>query len=91
MAVQDQQRLVQVVAGGPSRQVKAIAFGFTNGSWFCMESTKLDNGKLLWKPPGLGQQIQPLHAHVKRCCGSDAALPKASARARQPQRAPAVA
>lgn len=26
-----------------------IAFGFTNGSWFCMESTKLDNGKLLWK------------------------------------------
>jgi hypothetical protein len=26
-----------------------IAFGFTNGSWFCLESTKLDNGKLLWK------------------------------------------
>jgi hypothetical protein len=26
-----------------------IAFGYTNGSWFCMESTKLDNGKLLWK------------------------------------------
>ena len=26
-----------------------IAFGFTNGSWFCMESTKLDNGKLLWR------------------------------------------
>jgi hypothetical protein len=26
-----------------------IAFGFTSGSWFCMESTKLDDGKLLWK------------------------------------------
>jgi hypothetical protein len=26
-----------------------IAFGFAEGSWFCMESTKLDNGKLLWK------------------------------------------
>lgn len=26
-----------------------IAFGYTNGSWFCMESTKLDNGKLLWR------------------------------------------
>jgi hypothetical protein len=26
-----------------------IAFGFTNGSWFCMESTRLDNGKLLWR------------------------------------------
>jgi hypothetical protein len=25
-----------------------IAFGYTNGSWFCLESTKLDNGKLLW-------------------------------------------
>jgi hypothetical protein len=25
-----------------------IAFGYTNGSWFCMESKKLDNGKLLW-------------------------------------------
>jgi hypothetical protein len=26
-----------------------IAFGFTNGSWFCLESTRLDNGKLLWQ------------------------------------------
>jgi hypothetical protein len=26
-----------------------IAFGCINGSWFCMESTKLDNGKLLWR------------------------------------------
>ncbi len=26
-----------------------IAFGYINGSWFCFESTKLDNGKLLWK------------------------------------------
>lgn len=26
-----------------------IAFGFTNGSWFCLESTRLDSGKLLWK------------------------------------------
>ena len=26
-----------------------IAFGYTNGSWFCVESTKLDNGKLLWR------------------------------------------
>jgi hypothetical protein len=26
-----------------------IAFGFTNGSWFCMESTRLDGGALLWK------------------------------------------
>lgn len=26
-----------------------IAFGFINGSWFCLESTKLDNGKLLWQ------------------------------------------
>jgi hypothetical protein len=26
-----------------------IAFGFTNGSWFCMESTKRDDGKLLWQ------------------------------------------
>ena len=25
-----------------------IAFGFTNGSWFCLESRKLDDGKLLW-------------------------------------------
>jgi hypothetical protein len=25
-----------------------IAFGYTNGSWFCMESTKRDDGKLLW-------------------------------------------
>jgi hypothetical protein len=25
-----------------------IAFGFTDGSWFCMESRKLDDGKLLW-------------------------------------------
>ncbi len=25
-----------------------IAFGFTNGSWFCLESTKRDDGKLLW-------------------------------------------
>jgi hypothetical protein len=26
-----------------------IAFGFSNGSWFCMESARLDNGKLLWR------------------------------------------
>ena len=26
-----------------------IAFGYTNGSWFCLESAKLDNGKLLWR------------------------------------------
>ena len=26
-----------------------IAFGFTNGSWFCMESTRQDDGNLLWK------------------------------------------
>jgi hypothetical protein len=26
-----------------------IAFGYLNGSWFCMESTKLDSGKLLWR------------------------------------------
>lgn len=26
-----------------------IAFGYLNGSWFCMESTKLENGKLLWR------------------------------------------
>ena len=26
-----------------------IAFGYTNGTWFCMESTKLENGKLLWQ------------------------------------------
>jgi hypothetical protein len=26
-----------------------IAFGFTNGSWFCLESKRLDNGKLLWQ------------------------------------------
>ena len=26
-----------------------IAFGFTNGSWFCMESTKQGDGKLLWQ------------------------------------------
>ena len=26
-----------------------IAFGFTNGSWFGMESTRLENGKLLWQ------------------------------------------
>ena len=26
-----------------------IAFGFTNGSWFCMESTKKDDGTLLWR------------------------------------------
>jgi len=25
-----------------------IAFGFTNGSWFCLESSKRDDGKLLW-------------------------------------------
>ena len=26
-----------------------IAFGYTEGSWFCMESTKRDDGKLLWR------------------------------------------
>jgi hypothetical protein len=26
-----------------------IAFGYANGSWFCLESAKLDNGKLLWR------------------------------------------
>jgi hypothetical protein len=26
-----------------------IAFGFMEGSWFCMESTRLENGKLLWR------------------------------------------
>jgi hypothetical protein len=26
-----------------------IAFGYLNGSWFCMESSKLDNGNLLWR------------------------------------------
>jgi hypothetical protein len=26
-----------------------IAFGFLNGSWFCLESTKKDDGKLLWR------------------------------------------
>ncbi len=26
-----------------------IAFGFINGSWFCLESTKQDDGKLLWR------------------------------------------
>jgi hypothetical protein len=26
-----------------------IAFGFTSGSWFCLESTRVDDGKLLWK------------------------------------------
>ncbi len=26
-----------------------IAFGYINGSWFCLESSKLDNGKLLWR------------------------------------------
>jgi hypothetical protein len=26
-----------------------IAFGFMNGSWFCLESTKQDDGKLLWR------------------------------------------
>ena len=26
-----------------------IAFGFTEGSWFCVETTKLENGKLLWR------------------------------------------
>ncbi len=25
------------------------AFGFLNGSWFCLESTKQDDGKLLWQ------------------------------------------
>ena len=25
-----------------------IAFGYTNGSWFCLESKKRDDGKLLW-------------------------------------------
>jgi len=26
-----------------------IAFGFMNGSWFCLESTRRDDGKLLWR------------------------------------------
>lgn len=26
-----------------------IAFGYINGSWFCLESTRLENGKLLWQ------------------------------------------
>jgi hypothetical protein len=26
-----------------------IAFGFAEGSWFCLESTKLDGGTLLWR------------------------------------------
>ena len=34
-------------AGAPRRN--PIAFGYTNGSWFCMESTRRDNGKLLWR------------------------------------------
>jgi hypothetical protein len=34
-------------AGSPRKA--PIAFGFTNGSWFCLESTKLENGKLLWR------------------------------------------
>jgi hypothetical protein len=34
-------------AGNPRKA--PIAFGFTNGSWFCLESTRLDSGKLLWK------------------------------------------
>ena len=34
-------------AGNPRKN--PIAFGCLNGSWFCMESAKLDNGKLQWK------------------------------------------
>jgi hypothetical protein len=34
-------------AGAPRKN--PIAFGYTNGSWFCMESTKLEDGKLLWR------------------------------------------
>ncbi|MBC7817920.1 MAG: hypothetical protein IAG10_13595 [Planctomycetaceae bacterium] len=34
-------------AGNPRKN--PIAFGYTNGSWFCLESTKLDNGKLQWR------------------------------------------
>jgi hypothetical protein len=26
-----------------------IAFGFSNGSWFCLESTRLESGKLQWR------------------------------------------
>lgn len=26
-----------------------IAFGFMEGSWFCLETTRLENGKLLWR------------------------------------------
>jgi hypothetical protein len=26
-----------------------IAFGFIEGSWFCLESSKVDEGKLLWR------------------------------------------
>jgi hypothetical protein len=26
-----------------------IAFGFINGSWFCLESTRQNDGKLLWR------------------------------------------
>lgn len=26
-----------------------IAFGFLNGSWFCLESSKVDDDKLLWR------------------------------------------
>lgn len=34
-------------AGNPRKS--PIAFGFTNGSWFCLESSRLDSGRLLWK------------------------------------------
>jgi hypothetical protein len=34
-------------AGAPRKN--PIAFGFINGSWFCLESTRLDSGKLQWR------------------------------------------
>ena len=33
---------------GNSRK-NPIAFGYANGSWFCLESTRRDDGKLVWR------------------------------------------
>src|SRR5262245_7947523 len=43
-----------------------IAFGFTNGSWFCMESTRQEDGKLLWRLAQGEPYLPPLSRGPRR-------------------------
>ena len=59
----------KIIAETVKPQITRIAVRLT----FCV----LNNGKTpLETARGWGKQVQPLYAHVKRCGGSDPALPK---------------